>query len=71
MAKSLTSELHASVQGRAPSGTILSRLSILTLWCWRLRCRHELASLSEHQMRDAGLDRERVRRESSKPFWRA
>jgi uncharacterized protein YjiS (DUF1127 family) len=71
MAKSLTSEMHASVHGRAPSGAILSRLSILTLWRWRLRCRRELATLSEHLMRDAGLDPERVRRESSKPFWRA
>ena len=71
MAKSLTSDTLASAHGRAPSGTLLSRLGILMLWRWRVRCRRELATLTEHQMRDAGLERELVRRESRKPFWRA
>ena len=71
VAKISTSETLASVHGRAPSDTILFLLSILMLWRWRVRCRRELATLTDHLLRDTGLDRELVRRESSKPFWRA
>ena len=39
-------------------------------WLRRLRHRHELAGLSEAQLRDVGLDLDLVRRESAKPFWR-
>jgi uncharacterized protein YjiS (DUF1127 family) len=71
VAKISTSDTLASVHGRAPSDTILYLLSILMLWRWRARCRRELATLTDRQMRDAGLDRDFVRRESWKPFWRA
>jgi len=71
VAKITTSDPLATVHGHAPSDTILVVLSILMLWRWRVRCRRELGSLSERQMRDVGLDPEFVRRESSKAFWRA
>jgi uncharacterized protein YjiS (DUF1127 family) len=41
------------------------------VWLRRLRDRHELAALSEAQIRDVGLDPSLVRRESEKPFWMA
>jgi uncharacterized protein YjiS (DUF1127 family) len=46
-------------------------LGLLGLWLKRLRHRHELADLSEAQLRDVGLDPNLVRSESRKPFWMA
>lgn len=40
-------------------------------WLWRAHYREELEHLSEHQLRDMGLDRDELRREANKPFWRA
>ena len=56
---------------RTPMTTILSRVSLPGLWLRRLRCRHELSTLTPEQMRDTGLNPEMVRRESRKPFWEA
>lgn len=39
------------------------------VWLRRLQHRHELADLTEAQLRDVGLDPDFVRRESRKPFW--
>ncbi|MGE5511366.1 MAG: DUF1127 domain-containing protein [Bacteroidota bacterium] len=48
----------------------LSRaVALLRTWLRRARLRHELSLLSDEQMRDAGLTRQMVRRESEKPFW--
>lgn len=41
------------------------------LWYQRAQTRFELESLTEEQLRDVGLDRDDVRREAAKPFWRA
>jgi uncharacterized protein YjiS (DUF1127 family) len=41
------------------------------LWLQRLFWRAELKALDAAQMRDCGLDPETVRREMTKPFWRA
>ena len=46
-------------------------LGLLRLWQRRARTRHELASLTAEQMRDAGLSPMMIRRESAKPFWEA
>jgi len=46
-------------------------LGLLCLWARRLRLRHELAHVSEAQLRDVGLDPDQVRREREKPFWMA
>jgi len=50
---------------------ILGVLGLPRVWLRRLRCRHELSTLTPEQMRDTGLNPETVRRESRKPFWRA
>lgn len=42
---------------------------LLSLWRKRVRQRRELRDLEPHQMRDAGIDPETVRREAAKPFW--
>jgi uncharacterized protein YjiS (DUF1127 family) len=46
-------------------------VDLLALWLRRLRDRHDLANLSQAQLRDVGLDPSFVRRESEKPFWQA
>jgi uncharacterized protein YjiS (DUF1127 family) len=46
-------------------------LGLVCLWVRRLRLRHELAHVSEAQLRDVGLDPDQVRREREKPFWMA
>jgi uncharacterized protein YjiS (DUF1127 family) len=40
-------------------------------WRHRARSRHELANLSDRQLRDIGLSRYSANFESAKPFWRA
>jgi uncharacterized protein YjiS (DUF1127 family) len=47
------------------------RLGLLCLWLRRARDRHELADLSETQLRDVGLEPNFIRREIAKPFWQA
>jgi len=41
------------------------------MWRRRARGRRDLARLSDAQLRDIGLDRDRAGAESAKPFWRA
>ena len=48
-----------------------SGLSLLLLWMNRSGQRQDLAELEDHQLRDIGLTRDDIRRECSKPFWRA
>ena len=43
---------------------------ILLLWQRRASQRHALASLDDGMLRDLGLSRSEVARESRKPFWR-
>jgi uncharacterized protein YjiS (DUF1127 family) len=38
-------------------------------WAQRSRSRHELTSLDERHLRDVGLTRVDVQKESIKPFW--
>ena len=44
---------------------------VIAAWRYRVRSRHELANLSDRQLRDIGLSRYSANFESSKPFWRA
>jgi uncharacterized protein YjiS (DUF1127 family) len=44
-------------------------LGLPTLWLKRARDRHLYSSLSAEQMRDAGLNPERIAREAAKNFW--
>ena len=45
--------------------------NLLLTWNTRGRQRHDLANLNDDALRDIGLTRADVRREISKPFWRA
>jgi uncharacterized protein YjiS (DUF1127 family) len=71
MAKIFTSGSAATDQGPALWGAISAFRSLLGVWRWRLRYRHELSTLTPPQLRDVGLDPEVVARESNKPFWQA
>jgi uncharacterized protein YjiS (DUF1127 family) len=56
----------------APVGGVLQRITaVVDAWAQRARDRRDLAELDERQRRDMGLDLEAIRREASKPFWRA
>ena len=53
-------------------GTLLGRfVEVLMVWQERAHERYQLAGLNDHAMKDIGLSRADVRKESSKPFWRA
>jgi len=43
---------------------------ILLRWQERVRSRRQLASMSEHMLRDIGLDHGYAEEEWRKPFWR-
>lgn len=43
---------------------------VFSVWPERLRQRQRLAELTDAQLRDVGLSRADVRRETEKPFWR-
>lgn len=57
---------------RQISWAVLAAYPILlvAVWASRARKRRELAELEDFQLLDAGIDRDDVRREVSKPFWR-
>jgi uncharacterized protein YjiS (DUF1127 family) len=44
--------------------------ALLKLWSKRVRGRHELARLTESELKDIGLTRGDVYEEIDKPFWR-
>ncbi len=41
------------------------------VWQERARARRQLAELDDHLLRDIGVDRDSLRHEIDKPFWRA
>ena len=43
----------------------------LHVWQERARARRQLAELDDHLLRDIGVDRDALRHEIDKPFWRA
>ena len=43
---------------------------LVWLWLVRVQSRRDLATLSDHVLRDIGLTRGDVERELMKPFWR-
>jgi len=47
-----------------------ARPSLVRLWLQRIRTRRLLAALHPDQLRDAGIEPWRLRREIRKPFWR-
>ena len=57
---------------RESSARRLTRLIVLLrTWIKRSQQRHELAGLSDEQLRDVGLNRHTIKREIEKPFWMA
>jgi len=44
-------------------------IDVVLAWQQRARERHALATIDEHGLRDLGLSRADVMRESDKPFW--
>ena len=50
---------------------IVSPSRLAAIWHDRWLTRQKLAELDDHLLRDIGLDRDTVRRETAKPFWRA
>ncbi len=44
-------------------------LKALLIWCQRSRERFELESLTDDQLKDAGISRSEVEREIKKSFW--
>ncbi len=62
---------HGGERARPAGGGSTGRaLALLRRWTERWRQRHALASLDDALLRDVGLTREDVRRETEKPFWR-
>jgi uncharacterized protein YjiS (DUF1127 family) len=43
---------------------------VFGLWRRRARTRRQLDALSDHELRDLGLDHGDAMREAAKPFWR-
>ena len=50
---------------------LMRLIILLRTWIKRARQRHELADLSDAQLRDVGLNRYMVQHEIEKPFWMA
>jgi uncharacterized protein YjiS (DUF1127 family) len=57
----------ALILGTGPALRGLS--SLLKLWCERSRERHQLARLTDRDLRDLGLTRIDAQQEARKPFW--
>lgn len=55
--------------GRALRRVVLQIINTLHVWQERARQRRELAQLDDRMLRDIGLTRSDVYRETSKPFW--
>jgi uncharacterized protein YjiS (DUF1127 family) len=45
-------------------------MQTVALWLRRSRTRRRLDTLSDHELRDLGLDRSAAYRESARPFWK-
>jgi uncharacterized protein YjiS (DUF1127 family) len=72
-AKSIRCEVECAVQAPRrvvrPWALVLKAYGVLRR-TWRVRQeRHELAELSEAQLRDMGISTEAQRRELRRPFW--
>ncbi|MFE0752956.1 DUF1127 domain-containing protein [Inquilinus sp. NPDC058860] len=51
-------------------GFVRPLLSLVALWLRRARTRPRLWTLSDHELRDLGLERSAADREALRPFWR-
>lgn len=65
--------IHAStLRSRSADvlGLLAGAVNQVFLWAERAAERRHLAGLGDHVLKDIGLSRADVARESSKPFWR-
>jgi uncharacterized protein YjiS (DUF1127 family) len=63
---------HTADNRRVWRAGVLHRLVELPLlWMERSRDRRFLDALSDHQLRDIGVNRAMIETETAKPFWRA
>ena len=51
-------------------GLIRGLRQVLVRWMQRARTRRQLDALTDHELRDLGLDRSDAFHESVKPFWK-
>ncbi|MDR6288557.1 MULTISPECIES: DUF1127 domain-containing protein [Inquilinus] len=51
-------------------GLIQGLMQTAALWLRRSRTRRRLDTLSDHELRDLGLDRSAAFHESARPFWK-
>lgn len=64
------------VERRVPRSALLHPAAftglrqVFGLWLRRARTRRQLDALSDHELRDLGLNRGAATREAMKPFWR-
>jgi uncharacterized protein YjiS (DUF1127 family) len=62
---------RAAARWQSPAIRLMRFVTLLRSWIRRMQQRHELAELSDEQLRDVGLSRHMVKREAEKPFWMA
>ncbi|WP_026871486.1 DUF1127 domain-containing protein [Inquilinus limosus] len=66
--------MSTRVVGRVPAlprpAAFAGLRQVLGLWLRRARTRRHLDALTDHELRDLGLDRGAAAREAAKPFWR-
>ncbi len=71
----MSNETHTASAGQyrgySLKRAVVAALPVLWVWHERTRQRRALARLDDHLLRDIGLSRAAVVRESRKPFWRA
>jgi uncharacterized protein YjiS (DUF1127 family) len=60
-----------AIGGRTGHGAGVRVAEVLLTWIERTRQRRELGRLSDHMLKDIGLNRSDVEAEVTKPFWRA
>jgi uncharacterized protein YjiS (DUF1127 family) len=60
-----------TAQPESPAWRLTRFIILLRTWVKRARQRHELADLSDAQLRDVGLNRYMIKHEIEKPFWMA
>lgn len=53
-----------------PTGFARPLLRQIALWLRRSRTRRQLWTLSDHELRDLGLERSTADREALRPFWK-
>ncbi|WP_225767510.1 DUF1127 domain-containing protein [Inquilinus sp. Marseille-Q2685] len=64
------SAIAAGPRAARRDDTVRSLFQLASLWLRRTRTRPRLWTLSDHELRDLGLERSAADREALKPFWR-